>query len=124
VGQAELPLRVITRHPSPRDQRLAEAVTLRAGLEKLAAAEAQRTGEYLRPILLLQAERVDGCEPLRDRLVSDFGVAKDEVKISVGVLDELKSACTRTGVVRIRGHLPARTSVEAQREGRRTFQIL
>ena len=87
----KLPLRVITRHPSQRDQLLAEAITLRADLEKLALAEAQHTGEYLRPILLLQAERVDGCEPLRDRLVSEFGIAKDEVKISVGTLDELKN---------------------------------
>ena len=87
----KLPLRVITRHPSQRDQLLAEAITLRADLEKLALAEAQHTGEYLRPILLLQAERVDGCEPLRDRLVSEFGIVKDEVKISVGTLDELKN---------------------------------
>ena len=91
ADMVKLPLRVITRHPSQRDQLLAEAITLRADLEKLAAAEAQKTGEYLRPILLLQAERVDGCEPLRDRLLSDFGIAKDNVKISVGVLDELKS---------------------------------
>jgi type III restriction enzyme len=90
AAMVKLPLRVITRHPSQRDQLLAEAITLRADLEKLAAAEAQKTGEYLRPILLLQAERVDACEPLRDRLVSEFGIAKDEVKISVGVLDELK----------------------------------
>lgn len=90
ASMVKLPLRVITRHPSQRDQLLAEAITLRADLEKLAATEAQKTGEYLRPILLLQAERVDACEPLRDRLVSEFGIAKDEVKISVGVLDELK----------------------------------
>jgi len=90
AAMVKLPLRVITRHPSQRDQLLAEAITLRADLEKLAAAEAQQTGEYLRPILLLQAERVDACEPLRDRLVSEFGIAKDEVKISVGVLDELR----------------------------------
>ena len=89
ANMIKLPLRVITRHPSQRDQLLAEAITLRADLEKLAGAEAQKTGEYLRPILLLQAERVDGCEPLRDRLASDFGIAKDEVKISVGSLDEL-----------------------------------
>jgi len=87
----KLPLRVITRHPSQRDQLLAEAVTLRADLERLAAAEGQSTGEYLRPILLLQAERVDACEALRDKIVSDFGVARDEVKISVGTLDELKA---------------------------------
>jgi type III restriction enzyme len=90
ADMVKLPLRVITRHPSQRDQLLAEAVTLRADLEKLAVAEGQRTGEYLRPILLIQAERVDACEPLRDRLVREFGLSKDEVKISVGKLDELK----------------------------------
>ena len=86
----KLPLRVITRHPSQRDQLLAEAITLRADLEKLAVTEGQQTTEYLRPILLIQAERVDACEPLRDRLVREFGLSKDEVKISVGKLDELK----------------------------------
>jgi len=86
----KLPLRVITRHPSQRDQLLADAITLRADLEKRAAAEGQQTAEYIRPILLIQAERVDACEPLRDRLVRDFGLAKEEVKISVGRLDELK----------------------------------
>ena len=86
----KLPLRVITRHPSQRDQLLAEAITLRADLEKLAVAEGQQTSEYIRPILLIQAERVDACEPLRDRLVREFNLSKDEVKISVGRLDELK----------------------------------
>jgi type III restriction enzyme len=86
----KLPLRVITRHPGQRDQLLAEAVTLRADLEKLAVDEGQQTSEYIRPILLIQAERVDACEPLRDRLVREFGFSKDDVKISVGRLDELK----------------------------------
>jgi type III restriction enzyme len=92
ADMVKLPLRVITRHASQRDQLLAEAITLRADLETLAATEAQTTGEYLRPILLLQAERVDACEPLRERLVSEFNIAKDQVKISVGVLDELPGA--------------------------------
>lgn len=86
----KLPLRVITRHPSQKDQLLAEAITLRADLERIAATESQRTGEYLRPIMLLQAERVDACEPLRNRLTKQFGIAKNEVIISVGSLDELK----------------------------------
>ncbi len=86
----KLPLRVINRHPSQRDQLLAEALTLRADLERLAVGESQRTGEYLRPILLIQAERVDACEPLRERLIADFGLQKDNIKISVGTLDELK----------------------------------
>ena len=86
----KLPLRVMTRHPSQRDQLLADAIALRADLEKLAILEAQQSGDYLRPIMLIQAERVDGCEPLRERLVKDFNLSKDEIKISVGALDELK----------------------------------
>ena len=86
----KLPLRVITRHPSQRDQLLVDAMTVRADLEKWANAEGQQTKEYIRPILLIQAERVDACEPLRDRLIREFGLSKDEVKISVGRLDELK----------------------------------
>ena len=86
----KLPLRVITRLPSHRDQLLADALTLRADLEKLAAAEAQQTGEYLRPILLIQAERVDACEPLRERLASEFNIAREAVKIATGKHDELK----------------------------------
>jgi type III restriction enzyme len=88
----KLPLRVITRNPGGRDQLLAEAISLRADLEKLGTAEGQRTAEYIRPILLIQAERVDACEPLRDRLVNDFGIAKEQIKISVGIKDELPSA--------------------------------
>ena len=86
----KLPLRVFTRHPSQRDQLLAEAISLRASLEALAVAEGQATAEYLRPILLIQAQRVDDCEPLRDRLVQEFNISKDEVKISVGRIEELK----------------------------------
>ncbi len=89
ANMVKLPLRVVSRHPGQKDTLLAEAVALRGDLEKLAAGEGQRTGEYLRPILLIQAENVAACEPLRDRLVADFGVGKDEVKISVGTKDEL-----------------------------------
>jgi type III restriction enzyme len=88
----KLPLRVITRHPSQRDQLLADSIALRADLERVAWTETQRTGEYLRPILLIQAERVDACEPLRDRLATEFGIPKDQIKISVGGKDELPGA--------------------------------
>jgi len=87
----KLPLRVVTRHPSQKDQLLADAVSLRADLEKLAITEGQSTGEYLRPVMLIQAERVDACEPLRDKLVAD-GISRDSIKISVGARDELKDA--------------------------------
>ncbi len=88
----KLPLRVITRHPSQKDKLLAEAVTLRGDLEQVAIKESQKTGEYIRPILLLQAENVAACEPLRERLVAEFGIQKEQIKISVGSKDELPSA--------------------------------
>lgn len=90
ADMVKLPLRVITRHPSQRDQLLSEALTLRADLEKLAVLESQQSGEHLRPILLIQAVRVDDCKDLKARLASEFGVSEAEVKISVGSLDELK----------------------------------
>jgi type III restriction enzyme len=87
----KLPLRVITRHPSQRDLLLADAITLRIDLEKCAVAEAQATGEYLRPIMLIQAERVDECESLRERMATEFGVDKETILISTGKLDELSN---------------------------------
>lgn len=93
ADMVKLPLRVITRHPAMKDQLLTDALTLRKDLERLATLEAQETGEYIRPILLVQAENVKACEPLRERLVnefSDFGLSKDEIIIGTGTQDELK----------------------------------
>jgi len=92
ANMVKLPLRVITRHASQRSELLADAISLRADLEKLAMQEAQQTGEYLRPILLIQAERVNACEPLREQLVQDFNLDRDGIKICVGAKDELPSA--------------------------------
>jgi type III restriction enzyme len=89
-NMVKLPLRVITRAPGQKDQLLAESISLRADLERLAGMEAQEGGGYIRPILLIQADRVDACEPLKERMAADFGVNKVEIKISTGKLDELK----------------------------------
>ncbi|MEI6083351.1 MAG: DEAD/DEAH box helicase family protein [Verrucomicrobiota bacterium] len=89
AAMIKLPIRVFSRPPSQKEQALAEAVTLRADLEKVAIAEGQATGEYIRPILLIQAERVDDAEPLREQMAKDFKLDKNEIKISTGTLDEL-----------------------------------
>lgn len=89
AAMIKLPIRVFTRPPGQKEQALAEAVTLRTDLEKVANAEGQATGEYIRPILLIQAERVDDAEPLREQMVKDFKLDKNEIKISTGTLDEL-----------------------------------
>jgi type III restriction enzyme len=90
ADMAKLPVRVIVRHPGQRDELLAEAVRLRRDLEGLAGVEAQKTGEYLRPMLLVQAERVDGCGAIKEKLIKDLGFFEAEVKISVGGQDELE----------------------------------
>lgn len=91
ADMVKLPLRVIARDPSQREQLLSEALSLRADLEKLAAIEGQHTGEYLRPILLVQAAKVDDCKDLKARLVSEYGMNEAEITISVGSLDELEA---------------------------------
>jgi type III restriction enzyme len=96
ANMVKLPLRVVTRAPGQQDQLLAEAIGLRRNLEALAIQEAEDGGTYIRPILLIQAARVDACEPLRDTLVSDFGLARDEIRISTGKLDELKGVTNIT----------------------------
>ena len=90
ADMVKLPLRVFTRHASQKNEMLSEALTLRADLEKLAVLESQQTGEHLRPLLLIQAQRVDDCKDLKARLVSEYGLAEAAIKISVGSLDELK----------------------------------
>lgn len=87
----KLPLRVVTQAIGQKDQLLSDAIAMRTDLEKAAISERQVTGEYLRPILLVQAERVDACEPLRDRMVQEFNIGRDEIKISTGKLDQLKN---------------------------------
>jgi len=114
ANMIKLPLHVIMRHPSQRDQLLAEAIAVRMDLEKMALAESQKTGEYLRPIMLIQAERIDACEPLRNRMVSEFNIEKDQIKISTGKLDELKNVLDITST-----KCPVRfiITVEKLREG-------
>lgn len=114
ADMVKLPLRVITRHSSQRDQLLAEAITFRSDLEKIASTESQYTGEYLRPIMLIQAERVDATEPLRDRLISDFGIPKEHIKISTGKLDELKAVADIASAKNVIRYI---ITVEKLREG-------
>jgi type III restriction enzyme len=117
ADMVKLPLRVITRHPSQKDQLLSEALTLRGSLEKLATLEGQETNEYLRPILLVQAENVAACEPWRERIITeftDFGLTKEEVRISVGALDELK---TEKAISTPKSKVRVIITVEKLREG-------
>lgn len=69
-----------------------QAVEKRTELEKLAQAEEQAGGDYVRPVVLYQAETKGGeltPENLKALLVRDFKVPEDEIAICVGSKDEL-----------------------------------
>lgn len=70
-----------------------DAVTLQRRLEAIAEQDERRTGRYIRPIVLFQAERrgVEGAETyerLRDALV-EGGIPEEQVAVRTGDVDEL-----------------------------------
>ncbi|MDX9976036.1 MAG: restriction endonuclease subunit R, partial [FCB group bacterium] len=64
-------------------------------LQALADAEARDSGDYLRPIMLLQAERKDNDretlvpERVKQSLIDDFGIPEDEIGIATGADDDI-----------------------------------
>lgn len=74
---------------------LQDAINRRGYLEKLARQEQQKTGEYIRPIMLIQSEKKRSdmdtihAAKLRDILIQDFRINPDEVKLATGEKDEI-----------------------------------
>jgi type III restriction enzyme len=64
-------------------------------LQVLAEGERAASGDYLRPIMLLQAERKDADhetlvpETVKQSLISDFGIPGEEIAIATGTVDEI-----------------------------------
>lgn len=77
---------------------LREAINRLDGLQIDADAEQKATGESLRPVMLLQAERhSEGVETftadrVRQVLIEDFGVPEGAIARSTGTIDELGDA--------------------------------
>ena len=88
----KLPIRLHTR-PQWKEA-IQEAQAMQAKLEKLAAEEEKATGEYIRPIVLLQAQRKgDGnitWDLLRQSLLDDFGVPEKQIAVATGGTNELE----------------------------------
>ena len=80
----KMPLRVFQREPGRRDQLLVDALAMRRSLEDTAALEETLTGEYLRPVLLVQLGAVDECEPLREKLVAEHNLPRSQIVIHTG----------------------------------------
>lgn len=72
-----------------------DAILLQRRLELIAGRERERTGRYIRPIVLFQAERrgVDDAETfrrLREKIVA-AGIPSEQIAIRTGDVDELKN---------------------------------
>lgn len=83
---------VVYRRPDKRTV-IQDAVMLQRRLEAVAESDERRTGRYIRPIVLFQAERRDAAgaetyELLRARLV-EAGIPPEQVAVRTGDVDEI-----------------------------------
>lgn len=89
----KMPIRLVERG-NPHEA-ISSAITKREELERLAAEEERASGEYIRPIVLFQAQsKSEGEERitpdvLKAWLIKDYNVKENEVAIRTGEKDEL-----------------------------------
>ena len=88
-------LPVIVYNRDSQSEVLIDAIDLRNKLEEIADAEYARTGKYIRPIALFQAqpkgkEDATTFEKLRDKLV-DAGIPAEQIAIRTADVNELKN---------------------------------
>lgn len=88
----KLPIRLHTR-PQWKEA-VQEALAMQAKLEKLAGEEEKATGEFIRPIVLLQAQRKgDGnitFDLLKQSLLDDFNVPEKQIAVATGGTNDLE----------------------------------
>lgn len=83
---------VVYRRPDKRTT-IADAVMLQRRLEAIAEQDEKRTGRYIRPIVLFQAERrgAEGAETyqrLKEKLI-EGGIPADQIAVRTGDVDEI-----------------------------------
>jgi len=90
----KMPIRLKVR--SRWKELLSDAIAERISLEAAARAEQNQTSEYLRPIMLLQAQprsqrkETLTVEVVRKTLLADFNIPENQVARSTGEIDELE----------------------------------
>ena len=113
----KMPIRLDTR-PEWKEL-LSDAINCRNGLEKTASMERQQTGEYIRPIMLIQAQaQRKGQETLsvdvvKQCLITDHKIPEEQIAIATGATKELE------GIDILKGDVPIRyvITIQALREG-------
>lgn len=88
-------LPVIVHNDQDRDAVISNAITLRESLEREAKANEAQGGEYIRPIVLFQAqsnisEDSETFDKIKNRLVSQFGIKAEEIAIKTATINEIK----------------------------------
>ena len=89
----KMPIRLQTR-PDWKEL-LSDAIACRSNLEVLANRERQNTGEYIRPIMLIQAQprRHDqetiNYEVVLETLIQDFTIPREQIAVATGSKNEL-----------------------------------
>ena len=89
----KMPLELV--HRANWQDALRDAISCLDHLQKKADEEQRIKGDYLRPIMLLQAERRDAGhetlipERVKKALIDDFHLPEKEIAIATGVMDEI-----------------------------------
>ncbi len=89
----KMPLELV--HRAHWQDALRDAISRLDGLQRKAEEEARCGGAYLRPIMLLQAERKDSehetltPERVKKALIDDFGLPERDIAIATGTTDEI-----------------------------------
>jgi type III restriction enzyme len=89
----KLPIRLRTRNDWK--EVIGDAVAMQASLEKIAEEERQETGEYIRPIVLLQAQARSQdretltVEVVKHALLEDHRITEDRIAIATGQTREI-----------------------------------
>ena len=94
-GEHMVKLPVIVYNRDSQSEVLIDAIDLRRKLEEIALAEQQKTGKYIRPLALFQAQpkgKEDSTtfEKLRDKLV-EAGIPAEHIAIRTADVNELKN---------------------------------
>ncbi len=89
-------LPVVLRGRADPNDTIADAIAWLDELDGLAKAEERETGEFIRPIMLLQAERKSAADPnalhadaVKRMLMEDFKQPEEAIAIATGTTDEL-----------------------------------
>lgn len=107
-GMIKLDLHILSKASADWHDTLTASVARRSDLERAAEKYRGATGTYIRPICLIQAERVGDdqrggrwihAEDVRERLIKIHGIPPEQIALKTSVTDELKEVDDAGGLL-------------------------